>query len=252
VPKIDRVPALHVLRVFVNEDGEWGNPLGVFLDGGQVPASERQRVAAELGFSETVFVDDRAAGRIRIYTPEVELPFAGHPSVGTAWLLAREGTPAETLRPPAGGVGVRYADGTTHVAAHSKWAPQFEYCRLDSPAEVRALTASAQNANTYAWAWIDEAAGTIRARSFVPEAGIAEDEATGSAALALCARLARPVTIHQGHGSVLLCRPLSGGRVEVGGKVALDGVRQVRPADLHEGSDTSSRRRERKRRSGVE
>jgi predicted PhzF superfamily epimerase YddE/YHI9 len=220
------MPTLHVLRVFVNEDGEWGNPLGVFLAGGRVPEPARRRVAAELGFSETVFVDDPVAGRLRIYTPQVELPFAGHPSVGAAWLLAREGAPAKVLRPPAGEVGARQVDGATLVAAKPEWAPSFEYRRLGSPAEVRALAASAQSANTYAWSWIDEDAGTIRARSFVPEAGIAEDEATGSAALALCARLARPITIHQGHGSVLLCRPLADGRVEVGGAVALDEVRE--------------------------
>ena len=221
LPKIDQVPALHVLRVFVNEEGAWGNPLGVFLEGHEVPEPDRQHVAAELGFSETVFVDDRAAGRLRIYTPRVELPFAGHPTVGAAWLLAGEGTPVKLLRPPAGEVGVRYADDATYVAAQPAWAPPFEYRRLDTPAGVRALSASAQHANVYAWAWIDEAAGTIRARSFVPEAGIAEDEATGSAALALCARLARPLTIHQGHGSVLLCHPLADGRVEVGGKARL-------------------------------
>lgn len=210
-----------VLRVFVNEDGEWGNPLGVFLDGREVPERERQVIAAELGFSETVFVDDRAAGRMRIYTPQIELPFAGHPSVGTAWLLAREGTPVDVLRPPAGEVGVRCEDGATHVAARPEWVPPFEYRQLDSPAAVRGLSASAANTNTYSWAWIDEAAGTVRARSFVPAAGIAEDEATGSAAIGLCARLDRPIAIHQGHGSVLLCRPLADGRVEVGGSVAL-------------------------------
>lgn len=222
------MPALHVLRVFVNEDGEWGNPLGVFLEGRQVPEPERQRVAAELGFSETVFVDDRAAGRLRIYTPQVELPFAGHPSVGAAWLLAREGTPVEVLRPAAGELGVRHSRAGAYIAAQPRWAPPFEYRRHDSPAEVRGLSAQAQSANAYAWAWIDEASGTIRARAFVPEAGIAEDEATGSAALALCAQLARPLTIHQGHGSVLICRPLGDGRIEVGGGVALDGVREHR------------------------
>ena len=227
-PKIDRMSGLHVLRVFVNEDAEWGNPLGVFLDGAQVPESERQRVAAELDFSETVFVEDRLTGRLRIYTPEVELPFAGHPSVGVAWLLAREGTPVDLLRPPAGEVGARQADGAAFVAARPEWAPPFEYHRLDSPAEVRLLASSAQNANTYAWAWIDEAAGTIRARSFLPEAGIGEDEATGSAALALCAKLGRPVTVHQGRGSVLACRPLADGRAEVGGRVVLDALRDFR------------------------
>lgn len=217
---------LHVLRVFVNEDGEWGNPLAVFLDGGRVPEAERPRVAAELGFSETVFVDDRAAGRLRIYTPQVELPFAGHPAVGAAWLLAREGTAPAALQPPAGEVRVRHADGATFVAAQPAWAPAFEYRRYDWPAEVRALSPTEHTANTYAWAWIDEAAGTVRARSFVPAAGIAEDEATGSAALALCAQLDRPLTVHQGHGSVLICRPLADDRVEVGGAVVLDELRE--------------------------
>jgi predicted PhzF superfamily epimerase YddE/YHI9 len=222
------VSALHVLRVFVNEDGEWGNPLGVFLEGGQTPEAERQEVAARLGFSEAVFVEDRHSGRVRIHTPAVELPFAGHPLVGTAWLLAHEGTPVEALRPPAGEVGVRREDDVIFVAARPEWAPLFEYRQLESPAKVRALRARKQSRNAYAWSWIDDAAGTIRARSFVPEAGIAEDEATGSAALGLCARLDRPIAVHQGHGSVLLCRPLADGRVEVGGTVALDAVRDFR------------------------
>jgi predicted PhzF superfamily epimerase YddE/YHI9 len=83
------------------------------------------------------------------------------------------------------------------------------------------MDAATQSVNTYAWAWIDEAAGTIRARSFVPAAGIAEDEATGSAAMTLGAQLGRPLTIHQGHGSVLRCQPLPDGRIEVGGRVRL-------------------------------
>jgi len=215
------MPTLHVLRVFVNEDGEWGNPLGVFLDGGDVPEPQRQDVAAQLGFSETVFVDDRASGRLRIYTPRVELPFAGHPTVGAAWLLARQGSPVGALRTPAGEVAVRQAGAETYVAARTEWAPAFEYRQLGAPAELRALDPAAAKLNTYAWAWIDEDAGTVRARSFVPEAGIAEDEATGSAAIALCARLGRPLTIHQGHGSVLRCLPAAGGRVEVGGSACL-------------------------------
>jgi predicted PhzF superfamily epimerase YddE/YHI9 len=145
--------------------------------------------------------------------------------VGVAWLLGRERAPVEALQSPAGEIGVRYAGETTYVAARPEWAPLFEYRRLEAAIDVRALSASAQRVNTYAWTWIDEPAGTIRARSFVPEAGIAEDEATGSAAIGLCAALGRPITIHQGHGSVLVCRPLGDGRIEVGGKVVLDELR---------------------------
>lgn len=219
---------LHVLRVFVNEDGEWGNRLGVFADGAGFAAEERRRIAAKLGFSETVFVEDQSGGQMRIHTPQVELPFAGHPTVGTAWLLERLGAPVKTLRPPAGEVAVRTSDGVTWVEADPEWSPPFEYRRLDSPAEVRTLNGPPDaGANVYAWAWIDEAAGTIRARSFVPGAGIAEDEATGSAALALSARLNRPIVVHQGHGSVLLARPTNEGRAEVGGRVALDEVKDA-------------------------
>lgn len=222
------VAELHVLRVFVNEEGEWGNPLGVFLDGASVPETDRQALAAELGFSETVYVEDRAAGRMRIHTPEIELPFAGHPAVGTAWLLAHEGTPVEALRPPAGEVGVRSETGVVVVSARPEWSPPFDYLQLDTPAAVRSLAGrGAGGANTYAWAWIDEAAGTIRARAFVPEAGIAEDEATGSAALALSARLDQPIVVHQGHGSVISAAPLPGGVVELGGETVLDTVRRL-------------------------
>ena len=65
---------LHVLRVFAATDGSGGNPLGVFLDGPAVPEGRRQAVAADLGFSETVFVDDPRSGAVRIFTPAAELP----------------------------------------------------------------------------------------------------------------------------------------------------------------------------------
>lgn len=218
---------LHVLRVFVNEDGECGNPLGVFLDGAAVREEARQGVAAELGYSETVFVEDRGAGAIRIFTPGLELPFAGHPTVGTAWLLAQQGEALGSLRVPAGEVGVRHSEeGTTHVSARPEWSPPLEYVELDAPADVRALDGPPRGLEAaYAWSWIDEDAGTVRARCFIREAGIDEDEATGSAAIVLCARLGRPLTIHQGQGSVLLTAPLGDGRVEVGGTVRLDEVR---------------------------
>jgi predicted PhzF superfamily epimerase YddE/YHI9 len=215
-----------VLRVFVNEEGEWGNPLGVFLDGGEVAEGERRRVAADLGFSETVFVEDRESAVLRIFTPGLELPFAGHPTVGSAWLLADGGAPPSVLRTAAGEVGVRFDGDLVFVSARPEWSPELEYVELASPAEVRELDRAPGNSKAaYAWAWIDEDAGTIRARCFIEEAGIAEDEATGSAAIVLCSRLGRAVTIHQGHGSVLLVRPLDDGRAEVGGGVRLDEVR---------------------------
>jgi predicted PhzF superfamily epimerase YddE/YHI9 len=217
---------LHVLRVFTDEEGQWGNPLGVFLDGAEVRGDRRQAVAGELGFSETVFVDDRGSGRCRIFTPGLELPFAGHPMVGTAWLLEREGHPADRLRPPAGEVEVRREGELTFVAARAEWSPAWELIQLSDAASVTDLCEPPPRKGLpYLWAWENEPAGEVRSRCFSLEDGIGEDEATGSAAIMLCAELGRPLTIHQGQGSLLRARPLGEGRAEVGGRVVLDEVR---------------------------
>jgi trans-2,3-dihydro-3-hydroxyanthranilate isomerase len=76
-----------------------GNPLAVVLGADDLGTGQMQALAAEFGLSETAFPlrptdAERARGvtyRLRIFTPGLELPFAGHPSVGTAWLLAARG-----------------------------------------------------------------------------------------------------------------------------------------------------------------
>jgi predicted PhzF superfamily epimerase YddE/YHI9 len=214
------VATLDVVKVFVGEDGRGGNPLGVFLDGAGVPEERRQPIAAELGFPETVYVDDPRTGELRIFTPANEMPLAGHPLVGTAWLLARDGHEVDALRPPAGEVGVRRDGELTFVSARPEWAPRMDFFQLGSPAEVEAQEPPhPESPAAYLWAWKDEAAGTVRARGFFNEYGIQEDEATGSAALALCGRLGRPLRVHQGDGSLILAAPLADGRVEIGGRV---------------------------------
>ena len=213
------MPRLDVLEVFLSPEGEGGNALGVFLDGREVPEAERQRVAHELGFSETVYVDDAGRGEIRIFTPASELPFAGHPCVGTAWLLRREREPVDVLRPPSGEIPVRYEDDDfVWIAARPEWAPAFDFVQLDSPGEVDALTEPPQDSGmAYCWAWEEEAAGHVRARGLFPDEGIEEDEATGSAAVALSATLVRPLEIRQGRGSRMSTRLRDDGYVEVGG-----------------------------------
>jgi len=220
------VAELHVLRVFTDDAGHYGNPLGVFLDGDEVPEEERQEVAAELGFSETVFVDDAASGAIQIFTPGTELGFAGHPTVGTAWLLAREGRPPATLRPPAGEVAVRHGGELTFVSAAAEWSPPWELERLHDAAEVEAVDEPPPGRPLPCyWAWRDEEAGVVRSRCFSVE-DIGEDEATGSAAIVLAAELGRDLTIHQGRGSLLYASSLAPGWAEVGGRVTLDEVRE--------------------------
>lgn len=213
----------HLLRVFLGPDGAGGNPLGVLLDAGVVPAAERQAVAAELGYSETVFVEDRVSGALRIHTPTVELPLAGHPLVGTAWLLAHSGTPVDTLRPPAGDVPT-WSDGElTWIRGRPEWATLYELRQLDSAAAVDAFGVPGGDAMVAVWAWEDEPAGRLRARVFPNGIGIEEDEATGAAALQFGALLGRDLAIRQGEGSELHVRPGDDGSVAVGGRVVLVG-----------------------------
>jgi trans-2,3-dihydro-3-hydroxyanthranilate isomerase len=72
-----------------------GNPLAVFLDGRGLADGEMQSIAREMNLSETTFVlpptRPDCAARMRIFTPAREVPFAGHPTIGTAWVLATEG-----------------------------------------------------------------------------------------------------------------------------------------------------------------
>lgn len=220
------VSLLHVLKVFVGEDEDGnpvgGNPLGVFLDGHEVASDERQAVARDLGFSETVFVDDAERGELRIFTPARELPFAGHPLVGTAWLMLGEGFSLKSLNPPAGEVPVRQSGEMTYIAGRPGWAPEFEHVQFDSPHEVEALSGTPDGyGHVGVWAWEDEEAGRVRVRVFVPELGVAEDEATGAHAVRLAAELGRSLVIRQGAGSIILAEPKPDGMVEIGGKVEL-------------------------------
>jgi predicted PhzF superfamily epimerase YddE/YHI9 len=225
------VSRLHVLRVFADEAGEHGNPLGVFLDGAEVPEGRRQAVAHELGFSETVFVDAAASGRCRIFTPGLELPFAGHPMVGTAWLLGQEGDPVPALRPPAGEVAVRSEGELTFVAARADWSPPWELIEITSPVAVEELAGPPEGREdeVYVWSWIDEPGGAVRSRCWSLADGVGEDEATGSAAIMLAVALRRDLSIRQGQGSRLAARFLGDGRAEVGGRVVLDEVRELDP-----------------------
>jgi trans-2,3-dihydro-3-hydroxyanthranilate isomerase len=72
-----------------------GNPLAVIPDARGLGDLEMQRIAAEFNYSESTFVlppeDDANTARVRIFTPTAELPFAGHPNVGTGFILGRQG-----------------------------------------------------------------------------------------------------------------------------------------------------------------
>ncbi|MEM6109584.1 PhzF family phenazine biosynthesis protein [Mycobacterium sp. 050272] len=221
-----------VLRVFTDRDGNFGNPLGV-VDAGQVAPADRQQLATQLGYSETVFIDLPTAGattaRATIYTPRTEIPFAGHPSVGAAWWLRARGTPVDTLAVPAGTVGVHYEGDLVGVRACPEWGPQLRFHEFESVDQVLAADPGEfpDDSAHYLWAWIDQSEGVLRSRMFVANLGVPEDEATGSAAMRITSHLCRDLSIIQGKGSMLETLWYPEGWARVGGRVVNDGVTQL-------------------------
>lgn len=109
---------LHYFLLDVFTDQPFGgNQLAVFTNGRGISGARMQQIARELNLSETVFVlppkDPVNDWRLRIFTPAREMPMAGHPTVGTAWLLAQEklvSGPVITLEEGVGPITVTYGD----------------------------------------------------------------------------------------------------------------------------------------------
>ena len=219
---------VNVLRVFTDADGKFGNPLGV-VSAGAVPSADRQRIATELGYSETAFIEDPMPGfgsaRVEIFTPALELVFAGDSAVGAAWWLRDRGTPIRNLQLHAGVVEVHYTGDLTTVEVFAEWTPEFALHEFNSPHDVTDADPGdfSDGFPHYLWAWVDESAGHIRSRAFTPELGVEEDEATSAAAIRITDYLNRDLTITQGKGSVIYtwCRP--SGWVVLGGRAIREG-----------------------------
>jgi len=125
-----------------------GNQLAVFTDARGLSDAEMQSLAAEMNYSETTFVlppDDPAnTARVRIFTRTHEMPFAGHPNVGTAFVLARHGRDSDGLlrfEEIAGLVEVRVANGGEEVTGASISAPQPLSTGIELPPEAIAACA---------------------------------------------------------------------------------------------------------------
>jgi trans-2,3-dihydro-3-hydroxyanthranilate isomerase len=121
-----RGSVFHIVDVFGK--GKYsGNQLAVVRLKRPVPDSEMRRIAAEFNFAETTFIPEEKARRgvfpIRIFTPKHEVPFAGHPTLGTAYVIRNKllgGAPARiTLSMPAGKIPVEFED-----AAGLAWMKQ--------------------------------------------------------------------------------------------------------------------------------
>lgn len=137
--------AYHLLDVFTREVFG-GNQLAVFPDARNIAPELMPRIARELNLSETVFVlPPTAAGaahRLRIFTPGAELPFAGHPTIGTACLLATLGTSGDS--DAVGDLVLEEGVGLVHVRVHPgrDGAPAFAQLTAPQPPEIRPTTLS--------------------------------------------------------------------------------------------------------------
>ena len=131
--------AYRLLNVFARSGAPLsGNPLCVFEDGANLDEHTMQALARQFNLSETTFIlpSARASARVRIFTPSYELPFAGHPTLGTAHVCRALGlaSNALTLEMRAGIVPVR--------AAGNRWTLQTESRRSREIAEPRAAIAA--------------------------------------------------------------------------------------------------------------
>jgi trans-2,3-dihydro-3-hydroxyanthranilate isomerase len=240
-----------------------GNQLAVFTDARDLTSEEMQDLAREMNFSESVFVlpasSDLADVRIRIFTPGNELPFAGHPILGAAFVLGgplqkivirletiagvipveleRDGPritfgwmdqPLPVFEPIADPSAILAALGVASSGLpveRCDLGPGHLYVELESPAAVAALqpdTAALQRATSDGANCFARDGARWKTRMFAPSHGVIEDAATGSAAGPLAVHLAR-------HGRVAF-----GDQIEIS-----QGVEINRPSTLYARAEAS-------------
>jgi trans-2,3-dihydro-3-hydroxyanthranilate isomerase len=221
-----------VVDVFTDEPLK-GNALAVFTDARDIPDEQLQPLAREMNFSETVFVypaEGDGHARLRIFTPTVELRFAGHPILGTAFVLAAPLQLGELrLEAGAGTIPVKVErDETGRIVFGRMEQPlpsvepyedeaellealgversalpievydngiQHVYVTLGSEEEVAALAPDlsrlAELSDVLGFNTIAGSGSKWKTRMFAPAGGVPEDPATGSAAGPLALHLAR-------------------------------------------------------------
>ena len=221
---------MRVLNVFSNEQGNFGNPVGIIPDlENKISKEDRQEKAKQSGFSEVVFVNDVAIKNISIYSPQREIHFAGHAAVGAAYFLSHEYNLEVTeLNGTGGKITTWQENDFVWVKCSLGILPTWNYEQLKSTKDVEELTSAQmiEKQHTVIWAWLDEKKGIIRARTFASDWGINEDEANGSGSMKLAVMLGRELIIHHGQGSVIHTRPSSvSNYAEVGGLVTDKGIK---------------------------
>lgn len=212
-----------VLRVFANQEGQYGNPVGIVVDSERkYDDLNRRHISAATGFSETVFINSLSDRSISIYNPENEIPFAGHAVVGVVFFLEEYlKKPVKQVTGLNGPIEAWSASSLTWVKTELRNTPPWNYEQLPNAADVEkvSMKEASVKEHTFVWAWINKDDGVVRARTFASDWGIPEDEANGSGCMKLAAELGKSLTIYHGKGSIIYARSTSSGWAEVGGLV---------------------------------
>lgn len=223
---------MKLLNVFVNDKGEFGNPVGIILDDkNALDIKKRQQIANKSGLSEVVFIDNIDDGKISIYSPTREIPFAGHAVLGAAYLLENEYSLSfKKIMTSGGSVDIWGEGDLVWVRSELRITPPWWHEKLNSVEELESLrgSQSPNQGHVQLWVWIDEQEGIVRARTFAADWGIVEDEANGSGSMRLAAVLGRNLVIHHGKGSVIYTKPQGAGFAAVGGRVKIIGEKNIR------------------------
>lgn len=199
------------LDVFADQPGR-GNPLGVVFGADDFDTAAMQALAAWLNLSETTFVlpatQPGADYRLRIFTPRQELPFAGHPSVGTAHAVLERGLATTKAAADRGALVQECAAGLLPLRISGEGAARVIHVRaprgVERAADARAVVASLKGAplgsvrpalvdNGPRW-WCIELADEATVRRLAPdlEAMAAANRADGSVGVAVFARCSGP------------------------------------------------------------
>jgi len=131
-----------ILNVFTDGDNPFsGNPLCVFEDAEGLSDNDMQALARQLNLSETTFITPGTVGvsaNVRIFTPSYEMPFAGHPTLGTAYVVRELSSARDSvlLRMPAGDIPVRVADDVWTLQANAPVSYRVDVSHSDLTAMI--------------------------------------------------------------------------------------------------------------------
>ena len=138
----NRVLSYRILNVFTDGDNPFsGNPLCVFEDAEGLSDNDMQALARQLNLSETTFITPGTVGvsaNVRIFTPSYEMPFAGHPTLGTAYVVRELSSAGHSvvLRMPAGDIPVRVADDVWTLQANAPVSYRVDVSHSDLTAMI--------------------------------------------------------------------------------------------------------------------